>query len=101
MSKTTCWLPSTNHGGGAENVELTKNKQLDLGLEPNMVLPDIVPPTSQGPAVLVTPYPDIGHLASWSVSSHKLGFDVNCLYDDDPDTFWQCVASPSAVGQMD
>lgn len=50
-----------------------------------MALPDIA--TSSGP--LTNEYPDIGHLASWSVSSHKLGFDVNCLRDDDPDTFWQ------------
>ncbi|KAF8322630.1 galactose-binding like protein [Clavulina sp. PMI_390] len=33
--------------------------------------------------------PDIGHLANWMVSSHKLGFDASCLQDDDPDTFWQ------------
>jgi len=33
--------------------------------------------------------PDIGNLATWTVSSHKLGFDVNCLRDDDPETFWQ------------
>lgn len=54
-----------------------------------MVLPDTKPATSQGPAVLKTSLPDIGHLASWNVSSHKLGFDVSCLRDDDPETFWQ------------
>ncbi|KAF8510940.1 anaphase-promoting complex, subunit 10/DOC domain-containing protein, partial [Hysterangium stoloniferum] len=36
----------------------------------------------------VTNYPDIGHLAKWSVSSYKFGFGSECLRDDDPDTFW-------------
>ncbi|KZS99928.1 APC10-domain-containing protein [Laetiporus sulphureus 93-53] len=34
------------------------------------------------------PWPDIGHLAKWSVSSYKFGFGPECLRDDDPDTFW-------------
>jgi len=38
---------------------------------------------------LKTNLPDVGHLATWTVSSHKLGFDVNCLRDEDPETFWQ------------
>ena len=41
------------------------------------------------------PYPDIGHLAKWSVSSFKFGFGPECLTDDDPETFWQYVPSPS------
>jgi Anaphase-promoting complex, subunit 10 (APC10) len=44
-----------------------------------------------GPTKLVTDLPDIGHLAKWSVSSHKFGFGSECLRDDDPETFWQCV----------
>jgi len=44
--------------------------------------------------VVVTPdaphgYLSLGHLASWAVSSSKYGFGVDCLYDDDPTTFWQ------------
>ncbi|KZT57902.1 anaphase-promoting complex, subunit 10 [Calocera cornea HHB12733] len=45
--------------------------------------------------VLISPdspkdkYQSLGHLASWSVSSAKYGFGVECLYDDDPSTFWQ------------
>lgn len=46
---------------------------------------------SLGPTNLVTSLPDIGHLAKWSVSSHKFGFGAECLRDDDPETFWQCV----------
>ncbi|KAH9933669.1 APC10-domain-containing protein [Epithele typhae] len=34
------------------------------------------------------PWPDIGYLARWSVSSFKFGFGAECLTDDDPDTFW-------------
>ncbi|KAI0249854.1 anaphase-promoting complex subunit 10, partial [Lactifluus subvellereus] len=34
------------------------------------------------------PWPDIGHLAKWSVSSFKFGFGPECLQDRDPDTFW-------------
>jgi len=34
------------------------------------------------------PWPDIGHLAKWSVSSFKFGFGAECLRDGDPDTFW-------------
>jgi anaphase-promoting complex subunit 10 len=34
------------------------------------------------------PWPNIGHLAKWSVSSFKFGFGPECLQDEDPDTFW-------------
>ncbi|KZP27400.1 anaphase-promoting complex, subunit 10 [Athelia psychrophila] len=34
------------------------------------------------------PWPDIGHLGKWSVSSYKFGFGSECLRDGDPDTFW-------------
>ncbi|KAI6025026.1 anaphase-promoting complex, subunit 10-domain-containing protein [Pisolithus microcarpus] len=34
------------------------------------------------------PWPDIGHIAKWSVSSYKFGFGAECLRDGDPDTFW-------------
>ena len=36
-------------------------------------------------------YPNIGHLAKWSVSSYKFGFGPECLTDGDPETFWQLV----------
>ncbi|TCD62897.1 anaphase promoting complex subunit doc1 [Steccherinum ochraceum] len=36
----------------------------------------------------VLPWPDIGYLAKWSVSSYKFGFGPECLRDGDPDTFW-------------
>jgi anaphase-promoting complex subunit 10 len=42
----------------------------------------------------VLKWPDIGHLAKWSVSSFKFGFGPECLQDQDPDTFWQSVPSP-------
>ena len=35
------------------------------------------------------PWPDIGPLGKWSVSSYKFGFGAECLNDDDPETFWQ------------
>jgi Anaphase-promoting complex, subunit 10 (APC10) len=38
-----------------------------------------------------TAYPDIGNLARWSVSSWKYGFGLDCLRDDNPETFWQYV----------
>lgn len=58
------------------------------------MIPD-VHPVSIGPLTLKTSFPDVGHLATWTVSSHKPGFDVNCLRDDDPETFWQL--SPSTA----
>lgn len=42
----------------------------------------------------VLPWPDIGHLAKWSVSSFKFGFGPECLQDQDPETFWQSVPNP-------
>lgn len=36
----------------------------------------------------VLPWPDIGHIAKWSVSSYKFGFGPECLRDGDPATFW-------------
>jgi anaphase-promoting complex subunit 10 len=35
--------------------------------------------------------PELGRLAQWSVSSHKYGFGVDNLRDDNEGTFWQCV----------
>ncbi|KAG8775135.1 anaphase promoting complex subunit doc1 [Serendipita sp. 401] len=35
-----------------------------------------------------TSYPDIGNLARWSVSSWKYGFGIECLRDNNPETFW-------------
>jgi anaphase-promoting complex subunit 10 len=32
---------------------------------------------------------EVGHLASWSVTSAKLGNGVDCLRDEKTDTFWQ------------
>ncbi|EIW66103.1 hypothetical protein TREMEDRAFT_70338 [Tremella mesenterica DSM 1558] len=33
--------------------------------------------------------PELGHLATWSVSSHKYGFGVENLQDGNENTFWQ------------
>lgn len=33
--------------------------------------------------------PEIGRLATWSVSSHKYGFGVDNLRDNNENTFWQ------------
>ena len=41
------------------------------------------------------PWPDIGHLGKWSVSSYKFGFGPECLTDEDPDTFWQYASISS------
>lgn len=35
--------------------------------------------------------PELGHLARWHVSSHKYGFGIENLRDNDPNTFWQYV----------
>lgn len=42
-----------------------------------------------GPQTLKTNLPDIGNFATWSVSSCKYGFNVSCLRDSDPNTYWQ------------
>ncbi|OCH94904.1 anaphase-promoting complex, subunit 10 [Obba rivulosa] len=42
----------------------------------------------KGPRPPPLDWPDIGHLAKWSVSSFKFGFGPECLRDDNPDTFW-------------
>jgi anaphase-promoting complex subunit 10 len=33
--------------------------------------------------------PELGHLAQWTVSSHKYGFGVENLRDNNELTFWQ------------
>jgi hypothetical protein len=33
--------------------------------------------------------PELGHLAKWSVSSHKYGYGVENLKDGNEGTFWQ------------
>lgn len=37
----------------------------------------------------MTGRPELGHLARWHVSSHKYGFGVDNLRDNDENTFWQ------------
>lgn len=46
-------------------------------------------------------YPDIGNLARWSVSSWKYGFGLDCLRDDNPETFWQYAAIPLSCEIID
>jgi len=50
--------------------------------------PDGTPLMHQGRYPPVLPWPDIGYMAKWSVSSYKFGFGPECLRDGDPDTFW-------------
>jgi hypothetical protein len=38
--------------------------------------------------------PELGHLAQWTVSSHKYGFGVENLRDGNDNTFWQYVSLP-------
>ncbi|KAH7884570.1 anaphase-promoting complex subunit 10 [Phlebopus sp. FC_14] len=49
---------------------------------------DGMPLVHQGRLPPALPWPDIGHIAKWSVSSFKFGFGAECLRDGDPDTFW-------------
>lgn len=42
-----------------------------------------------GPQQLKSNLPDIGNFAIWTVSSCKYGFNVSCLRDNDPNTYWQ------------
>ncbi|XP_068201284.1 anaphase-promoting complex subunit 10-like [Palaemon carinicauda] len=43
---------------------------------------------------------EIGHQATWSVSSCKLGFDVAKLTDDSVDTYWQSDGLPPHLVSM-
>jgi hypothetical protein len=36
--------------------------------------------------------PELGHVAKWTLSSHKYGFGVENLRDDNEMTFWQYVS---------
>ena len=47
---------------------------------------EMIRPGRKAPSL---PWPDIGPLGKWSVSSYKFGFGAECLSDDDPETFWQ------------
>ncbi|BEI84873.1 hypothetical protein CcaverHIS002_0502740 [Cutaneotrichosporon cavernicola] len=40
-------------------------------------------------SVIAPTRPELGRLAQWSVSSHKYGFGVDNLRDDNEGTFWQ------------
>jgi hypothetical protein len=35
--------------------------------------------------------PELSHVAKWTLSSHKYGFGVENLRDDNENTFWQYV----------
>ncbi|KAI0078293.1 anaphase-promoting complex, subunit 10 [Panus rudis PR-1116 ss-1] len=62
----------------------SRQSALNLGQLP----PDGTPMMHAGRKAPLLPWPDIGHLGKWSVSSYKFGFGPECLRDDDPDTFW-------------
>lgn len=38
--------------------------------------------------------PELSHVAKWTLSSHKYGFGVENLRDDNENTFWQYVLLP-------
>lgn len=59
-----------------------------VGVVPSKLIAVLGPKTSSN-----LPWPDIGHLAKWSVSSYKFGFGAECLRDDDQETFWQYVVA--------
>ncbi|KAI0762037.1 galactose-binding domain-like protein [Irpex lacteus] len=66
------------------------------GVRPSVPIPEeIAGPPGDNMAIMyqtrkppLVPWPDIGHLAKWSVSSFKFGFGPECLRDGDPETFW-------------
>jgi len=39
-------------------------------------------------AIFDSPYPDISHLGKWTASSSKFGFGVDCLLDNNIETYW-------------
>ncbi|KAL5485768.1 hypothetical protein ACEPAI_6809 [Sanghuangporus weigelae] len=61
---------------------------LRCGLEVPTITEPAQNPLSLGDKSTALSWPDIGHLAKWSVSSYKFGFGPECLRDDDPETFW-------------
>ncbi|KAH7919366.1 galactose-binding like protein [Leucogyrophana mollusca] len=56
--------------------------------QPSQLPRDGVPLMHPARAPPLLPWPDIGRIAKWSVSSYKFGFGAECLRDGDPDTFW-------------
>ncbi|KIJ12005.1 hypothetical protein PAXINDRAFT_157105 [Paxillus involutus ATCC 200175] len=56
---------------------------------------DGLPMMHQGRLPPILPWPDIGRIAKWSVSSYKFGFGAECLRDGDPDTFWHWLQDDS------
>jgi len=43
--------------------------------------------------------PELSHVAKWTLSSHKYGFGVENLRDDNENTFWQYVP-PSILREI-
>ena len=92
-------LPQDVPAATPEGVFLVHNRTLLLLLPPRpnfeankkikhlIIVHFVIVDAVRRPPVL--PWPDIGHLAKWSVSSFKFGFGPECLQDQDPDTFWQ------------
>ncbi|KLT46467.1 galactose-binding like protein [Cutaneotrichosporon oleaginosum] len=55
---------------------------MDEDDEPTHGVPDLA-------SAIAPTRPELGRLAQWSVSSHKYGFGVDNLRDDNDGTFWQ------------
>ena len=79
---TAATAAATRLPAGAGDTQITN--------QPPDSLQHIFTPGDRAPSL---PWPDIGNMAKWSVSSFKFGFGPECLRDDDPETFWQSVLS--------
>jgi len=53
--------------------------------------------TEKGELMVDSNRPELGHVAKWTLSSHKYGFGVENLRDDDINTFWQYALTFSEV----
>ncbi|PIL32168.1 hypothetical protein GSI_05413 [Ganoderma sinense ZZ0214-1] len=91
MASASAAAPPVGAGPPVPGAPIVARRRMPVGAANGSVLPSAVdgaPIMHPGKLPPRLPWPDIGRLAKWSVSSFKFGFGAECLTDEDPDTFW-------------
>jgi hypothetical protein len=77
-------MPSTPHSPHGESDEDVTERESSL-----LCAPPFAPMPARCAHAAAVERPELGHLAKWSVSSHKYGYGVENLKDGNEATFWQ------------
>jgi hypothetical protein len=92
--------PSCSQYLSIKPITVPPTSNTEKSMQPDVIRTSTIRRGKAEPLLIPTVHrPELGHLAQWSVSSHKYGFGVDNLRDGNDGTFWQSVRSftPSSI----